>query len=122
MLNLDLIDGVSFTKGCYTGQEIVARTQHLGRVKRRTLRFRLAAGPAPAPLQHLLLEGVKGGRRAADRNHGRPVSSYWPLPTSTRGSVHSRPRTGASQSPFRCPTPYVPNRLSRAVGLGCGDP
>ena len=59
MLNLDLIDAVRFTKGCYTGQEIVARTQHLGRVKRRTLRFRLAAGPAPEPLQHLLLDGVK---------------------------------------------------------------
>ena len=30
MLNLDLLDGISFTKGCYTGQEIIARTQHLG--------------------------------------------------------------------------------------------
>jgi len=46
MLNLDLLDGISFTKGCYTGQEIVARTQHLGRIKRRSLRLRLAA-PAP---------------------------------------------------------------------------
>lgn len=35
MLNLDLLDGISFNKGCYTGQEIVARTQHLGRIKRR---------------------------------------------------------------------------------------
>jgi hypothetical protein len=60
MLNVDLIDGVSFTKGCYTGQEIVARTHHLGRVKRRTMRFHLAAGgAAPAPLSNLLLDGVK---------------------------------------------------------------
>jgi folate-binding Fe-S cluster repair protein YgfZ len=60
MLNVDLIDGVSYTKGCYAGQEIVARTHHLGRVKRRTLRFHLpAGGAAPAPLAHLLLEGVK---------------------------------------------------------------
>jgi folate-binding protein YgfZ len=35
MANLDLIGGVSFDKGCYTGQEIVARTQYLGRLKRR---------------------------------------------------------------------------------------
>jgi len=35
MINLDRIGGVSFTKGCYVGQEIVARTQHLGRIKRR---------------------------------------------------------------------------------------
>jgi folate-binding protein YgfZ len=44
MLNLDRIDGISFTKGCFTGQEIVARTQHLGRIKRRMFRLRLPAG------------------------------------------------------------------------------
>jgi len=38
MINLDRIGGVSFTKGCYVGQEIVARTQHLGRIKRRMYR------------------------------------------------------------------------------------
>jgi len=36
MLNLDLLGGISLTKGCYTGQEIVARTHYLGKVKRRT--------------------------------------------------------------------------------------
>jgi folate-binding protein YgfZ len=44
MLNLDLLDGISFTKGCYTGQEIIARTQHLGRIKRRLYRLRLPQG------------------------------------------------------------------------------
>lgn len=34
MLNLDQLGGVSFTKGCYTGQEIVARTHYLGKTKR----------------------------------------------------------------------------------------
>ncbi len=38
MINLDRIGGVSFTKGCYVGQENVARTQHLGRIKRRMYR------------------------------------------------------------------------------------
>ncbi|MDR3410314.1 MAG: hypothetical protein P4L87_05105 [Formivibrio sp.] len=38
MTNLDLIGGVSFTKGCYPGQEIVARTRYLGKVKRRMYR------------------------------------------------------------------------------------
>ena len=37
MLNLDLLGGINFKKGCYTGQEIVARTHYLGTVKRRTL-------------------------------------------------------------------------------------
>jgi len=44
MLNLDLLDGISFSKGCYTGQEIIARTQHLGRIKRRLYRLRLPLG------------------------------------------------------------------------------
>ncbi len=44
MLNLDLLDGISFSKGCYTGQEIIARTQHLGRIKRRLYRLQLPQG------------------------------------------------------------------------------
>jgi len=47
MLNLDLVGGVSFSKGCYVGQEVVARAQHLGRIKRRTLRY---VGPPDAVL------------------------------------------------------------------------
>ncbi len=39
MLNFDLLDAISFDKGCYTGQEIVARTHYKGATKRRTLRF-----------------------------------------------------------------------------------
>ena len=35
MLNLDVINGVSFKKGCYPGQEIVARVKYLGKIKRR---------------------------------------------------------------------------------------
>ena len=44
MLNLDLLDGISFSKGCYTGQEIIARTQNLGRIKRRLYRLQLPHG------------------------------------------------------------------------------
>jgi folate-binding protein YgfZ len=49
MLNMELaaVGGVSFSKGCYPGQEIVARTQYLGKVKRRTYRARLAAAVTP---------------------------------------------------------------------------
>lgn len=47
MLNLDRLGAVSFTKGCYTGQEIVARTEHQGRVKRRLLRYEVTAAPRP---------------------------------------------------------------------------
>ena len=39
MANMDLLGGVSFSKGCYPGQEIVARTHYLGKLKRRTYLF-----------------------------------------------------------------------------------
>jgi folate-binding protein YgfZ len=39
MLNLDLIGAVSFEKGCYTGQEVIARAHFRGQVKRRMQRF-----------------------------------------------------------------------------------
>ena len=53
MLNLDLIAAVSFTKGCYLGQELVARAQHLGRIKRRMLRYVAPPGLALHPGQQL---------------------------------------------------------------------
>ncbi len=53
MLNLDLLGAVSFSKGCYTGQEIVARTQHLGRIKRRMLRYTGPVGTTYRPAQTL---------------------------------------------------------------------
>lgn len=37
-LNLDLLGGIDFAKGCYTGQEIVARLRYLGRIKQRMYR------------------------------------------------------------------------------------
>ncbi len=50
MINLELIGGVSFQKGCYPGQEIVARTQYLGKLKRRMYLASMAATDAiPAP-------------------------------------------------------------------------
>ena len=42
MLNLDLLGAVSFDKGCFPGQEIVARTHYRGATKRRTHRFESA--------------------------------------------------------------------------------
>ncbi|MHC8385970.1 CAF17-like 4Fe-4S cluster assembly/insertion protein YgfZ [Pseudomonas sp. LB3P14] len=49
MLNLQAVGGVSFKKGCYTGQEIVARMQYLGKLKRRLYRLKLDANELPEP-------------------------------------------------------------------------
>lgn len=40
MLNLDVLGAIAFDKGCYTGQEVIARAHYRGRVKRRLQRFR----------------------------------------------------------------------------------
>ena len=49
MLNLQAVGGVSFKKGCYTGQEIVARMQYLGKLKRRLYRLSFNAPEMPEP-------------------------------------------------------------------------
>jgi len=46
MLNLDLLGAIAFDKGCYTGQEVIARAHYRGRVKRRMQRW-LNAGDTP---------------------------------------------------------------------------
>lgn len=47
--NFELIGGISFKKGCYPGQEIVARTQYRGILKRRLVRVQAASGDLPTP-------------------------------------------------------------------------
>jgi len=49
MLNLDLLGGISFNKGCYTGQEIVARTHYLGKTKRALFLAECDTPFTPAP-------------------------------------------------------------------------
>ena len=48
MANLDQLGGISFDKGCYTGQEVVARLHYLGNLKKRMFLVR-GDGPAPTP-------------------------------------------------------------------------
>ena len=71
MLDLDRLGAVSFDKGCYPGQEVVARARYLGRVKRRLHRGRVAAGPRPAPGDRLVSDERAAGRIvAAEREEG----------------------------------------------------
>jgi tRNA-modifying protein YgfZ len=60
MANLDRLGGISFDKGCYTGQEIVARLHYLGQLKRRMFAFR-CDGPPPAPGTELRSDGSAAG-------------------------------------------------------------
>jgi len=71
MLNLDLLDGISFTKGCYTGQEIIARTQHLGRIKRRLFRLGLPSGAWSVGQAVRLADGRQGRLTEVIESGGR---------------------------------------------------
>jgi tRNA-modifying protein YgfZ len=56
-------DAISFTKGCYLGQEVMARLKSMGRVRRRLLRVRGPAADAPRTLPAPLFSG---GRQVGD--------------------------------------------------------
>jgi folate-binding protein YgfZ len=121
MLNLDLIDGISFTKGCYTGQEIIARTQHLGRIKRRLFRIglpesgnwavgqslQLADGRSARltevartddgyeALAVLTLEAAAGESGASDPGTTTTGHANTTIPIAAAGTAHSAAETSA---------------------------
>ena len=55
--NLDALGGVSFTKGCYPGQEIVTRIRHRGHIKKRLYLARAVGNPPPHPGEALAIAG-----------------------------------------------------------------
>ena len=60
MINLELIGGVSFKKGCYPGQEIVARMQYLGKLKRRMYLAHIEENAVPQPGDELYSTDMEG--------------------------------------------------------------
>lgn len=55
MLNWEVLEGMSFKKGCYAGQEIIARTQYLGALKRRLFLVKFANSQLPALGENILV-------------------------------------------------------------------
>ena len=64
MLNLDILGGISFTKGCYTGQEVVARMKYLGQLKRRMYLARFDGDITPQPGDSLFSPQSKSAQGA----------------------------------------------------------
>lgn len=62
MLNLQAIHALSFKKGCYPGQEIVARMHYLGKLKRRMFLAHVDTDNIPAPGDSLFAEGSDSGQ------------------------------------------------------------
>lgn len=72
-LNLDLIEGVSFTKGCYPGQEVVARSHYRGTVKRR-MACAIVASDVAAPANELPGQDIFNAL-ASDTPCGRVINA-----------------------------------------------
>lgn len=61
MLNCDMLGAISFNKGCYTGQEVIARAHYKGAVKRRMQYFSASAAQCPAPGTAVFKDGSNSG-------------------------------------------------------------
>jgi folate-binding protein YgfZ len=106
MLNFELIGGVDFKKGCYPGQEIVARSQYRGTIKRRMFLFDVdAAASAGQEVFHATDPGQPAGMvvNAAARPDGRGSSALVEvkLAALADASLH----LGAADGPALAPRP-----------------
>jgi folate-binding protein YgfZ len=110
MANLELIGGVSFKKGCYPGQEIVARMQYLGKNKRRMYLAHIEGDAAPQPGDELYgadMEGQASGmvvNAAPAPGGGSDLLAVVQISSRENGPVHWKSPQGA---PLRfLPLPY----------------
>jgi folate-binding protein YgfZ len=103
MVNLDLLDGISFSKGCYTGQEIIARMKYLGRVKRRMLRFACPGEVAAGATLYAERGPVGQVVRAASADSGSELLAVVPLDDLARPLFADEARSHVLN---RLPLPY----------------
>ncbi len=114
MVNLDLIGGVSFQKGCYPGQEIVARMHYRGSLKQRMVLANVAVDERPQPGDKLYSpefgEQASGAIVNAARSPeiGHDVLAVLQIASAERGDIHWKSPGGP---PLKLlPLPYqVPN-------------
>lgn len=103
MLNLDRLGAVDFRKGCYPGQEVIARTHYLGRIKRRMQLLHMAGGTAaPAPGTAVEQDGKKVGEVV----EGASVPADGSLVLAVIHNEAGEPLTIDGQPAERRPLPY----------------
>ena len=78
MANMELINGLSFTKGCFTGQEIVARMHYLGKLKKRCYKINIDTDNKPETGDKLFAENARAGQNtgALISVENNPESGY----------------------------------------------
>lgn len=114
MLNLDAVGAIAFDKGCYTGQEVIARAHYRGRVKRRLQRFRTAQPLALAPGDSGELSDGRPFRvveAVATADRGCEFLAVAPLPAAQAGAQTQDSSPDASPRPpieaRQLPLPYA---------------
>ena len=119
--NLDVLQGISFQKGCYTGQEIVARMQYLGRLKERlVLAHTDASEVAPGmPVFSPAFEGqacgtIVNAAPAPDGGHDvLAVAQIAAVPAGLRLGNAEGPVLAVLPFPYPVPEPAAPRRMGR---------
>lgn len=115
--NLDLLGGVNFRKGCYPGQEIVARMQYLGRLKERLFAFHVEGEP-PAPGTRIVqgqdLAGAVVNAAAAPEG-GSDLLAVVQFAAHEAGGLRLESPAGAAlvplSLPYAVPAPTTPHRV-----------
>lgn len=117
MLNYELIGGVDFKKGCYPGQEVVARSQYRGTVKRRMFLFEVPALAAPGQeVFHDADPGQPAGMvvNAAPSGDGSVALVEVKLVAVGRGALHLGAADGPVLVPRELPYPVPVDALADA--------
>ena len=112
MVNYQAVGGVSFTKGCYTGQEVVARMQYLGKLKRRMYRARVRVDAPPMPGDNLFSENCESaqgaGRVVAAQPHpdgGYEILAVIQIETAEKDTVRLTDASGPTLALESLPYP-----------------
>jgi len=114
MVNLQMLDGISFNKGCYTGQEVIARVQHLGSLKRRLYRAEVVTSISPQPGDQLYSESSDSNQGAGNvveacssKNDVFEILAVVEIAAAKNNTVHLSSNNGPQlhflDLPYTCP-------------------
>ncbi|MDO8706971.1 MAG: hypothetical protein Q7J84_18745, partial [Sulfuricaulis sp.] len=101
MANLEAVGGVNFKKGCYPGQEIVARMQYLGKLKQRMYRAHVAGDVVPRPGDSIFAPDFPGQSAGtvvdaqAAPDNGYDLLAVIQISSAAAGKLHLASETGA---------------------------
>lgn len=119
MVNLQRVNGISFKKGCYTGQEIVARMQYLGKLKRRMYFAHAETDSLPQPGDELTSPQSSSGQgtgkvvtAAHSPEGGIDMLCVIEIAAADSGEVHLGEGSGAALSLQTPPYGFDPQKES----------